>query len=106
MNCLSYLNCLNFLNCFNWFSSKQSIVYFEVQLKRNDQYYYNYEYKSSKNYDKDISIYMKSFVSSKIRDKLYIHRIYSLKPFLNLHYEYEYYFPEENCHIKLIYKYI
>jgi hypothetical protein len=79
--------------------SKKRIVYVNVYLKNEDKYFYIYETNTN------ISIYLKLFISSKIRSKLYHKHLFNIKPIWYYWLNNTYYYREEDCYIKLIYNY-
>jgi hypothetical protein len=81
--------------------SKQNSVHVIVHLSPYDKY--NYQYSIQKN---DASFHLKSFVSSKIRQKIYYEHSLGLRPFWYLWFDNTYYYQEEDCYIKVIYRYL
>jgi hypothetical protein len=86
-------------------SSKDRIIYYKVQISKNDIYCYNFDISGLQNFDEEPSLYLKSFVSSKIRNKLYYKHKYNIRPFWYFWFNNTYYFEQENCYIKLYYYY-
>ncbi len=81
------------------------IIYYDVKINKNDKYYYTFYVVNTKNYDNEPSLDMKSFVNSKIRNKLYYKHSFNIRPFWYFWFNNTYYFEKENCYIKLNYDY-